>query len=72
MDDQRRARPYAVLGSTLRTELFADKNPLGQRIRVGGDRYRVIGVMQSKRADAGFFDMDDTVYIPVGRSMELF
>ena len=70
-DDQRRARPYAVLGSTLRTELFADKNPLGQRIRVGGDRYRIIGVMQSKGQMLGF-DMDDTVYIPVGRSMELF
>ncbi len=70
-DDQRRARPYAVLGSTLRTELFGDKNPLGQRIRVGGDRYRVIGVMQSKGQMLGF-DMDDTVYIPVGRSMELF
>jgi len=70
-DDQRKARPYAVLGSTLRAELFADKNPLGQRIRVGGDRYRVIGVMQSKGQMLGF-DMDDTVYIPVGRSMELF
>lgn len=70
-DDQRKARPYAVLGSTLRDELFGDKNPLGKRIRVGGDRYRIIGVMQSKGQMLGF-DMDDTVYIPVGRAMELF
>ncbi|MGH8476222.1 MAG: ABC transporter permease [Methylococcales bacterium] len=70
-DDQRMARPYAVLGSTMRAELFGDKNPLGSRIRVGEDRYRIIGVMQSKGQMLGF-DMDDTVYIPVGRAMELF
>jgi len=70
-DDQRMARPYAVLGSKMRTELFGERNPLGERIRVGGDRYRIIGVMQSKGQMLGF-DMDDTVYIPVGRSMQLF
>ena len=70
-DDQRMARPYAVLGSKMSSELFGEQNPLGERIRVGGDRYRIIGVMQSKGQMLGF-DMDDTVYIPVGRSMELF
>jgi putative ABC transport system permease protein len=70
-DDQRMARPLAVLGSTLRTELFGDQNPLGQRIRVGEDRYRVVGVMQNKGQMLGF-DLDDTVYIPVGRALELF
>ncbi|MCI0733792.1 MAG: ABC transporter permease [Methylococcaceae bacterium] len=70
-DDQRMARPYAVLGSTLRSELFGDENPLGRRIRVGEDRYRVIGVMQGKGQMLGF-DLDDTIYIPVGRAMELF
>ena len=38
----------AVLGSTLRDELFGLANPLGARIRIGGDRYRVIGIMESK------------------------
>ncbi|MCI0654964.1 MAG: ABC transporter permease [Methylococcaceae bacterium] len=70
-DDQRMARSYAVLGSRMRMELFGDGNPLGQPIRVGEDRYRVIGVMQKKGQMLGF-DMDDTVYIPVGRAMELF
>lgn len=70
-DDQNMARPFAVLGSKMRAVLFGDKNPLGERIRVGGDRYRIIGVMRSKGQMLGF-DMDDTVYIPVGRSMELF
>jgi len=70
-DDQRAARPFAVLGSKLRDELFAGENPLGQRIRVGGDRYRVIGVMEEKGQMLGF-DLDDAVYIPAGRALELF
>lgn len=70
-DDARAARPFAVLGSKMRDELFGDENPLGSRIRVGGDRFVVIGVMESKGSVLGF-DLDDTVYIPVGRALELF
>lgn len=70
-DDVRSERPYAVLGSKMRDELFGMENPLGERIRVGGDRFVVIGVMESKGNVLGF-DLDDTVYIPVGRALELF
>ena len=70
-DDYQSARPLVVLGAKLRRELFGDRNPLGQRIRVGGDRYRVIGVMEPKGQFLGF-DLDDTVFIPVDKAMELF
>jgi putative ABC transport system permease protein len=70
-DDPNAARAYAVLGSKLRTELFAGRTPLGERIRVGGQRYTVIGVMESKGTVFGF-DLDDAVYIPVGRALALF
>jgi putative ABC transport system permease protein len=70
-DDARGARAYAVLGAKLQQELFGDSNPLGQRLRVGGQRYRIIGVMEAKGQLLGF-DLDDTVYIPVGKAMELF
>jgi putative ABC transport system permease protein len=64
-------RAYAVLGAKVRNELFGSDSPLGQRIRVGGQRYRVIGVMAAKGQVLGF-DLDDTVYIPAGRALELF
>ena len=64
-------RAFAVLGSKMRQELFGDRNPLGQRITIGGSRYRVIGVMQSKGTVLGF-DLDDTVYIPAARALSLF
>lgn len=70
-DDPRAPRALAVLGSKLRDELYGDKNPLGDRIRVGGDRYRVIGVMEAKGTVLGL-DLDDQVYIPAARGLSLF
>ncbi len=70
-DDSRSARSYVVLGSKVKDELFADINPLGQKIRVAGERYIVIGVMESKGQMLGF-DLDDAVYIPTIRAMSLF
>lgn len=67
----RASRSFAVLGSKLRDELFGNSNPLGKRIRVGGDRYRVIGVMASKGQMLGF-DLDDTIYIPIDKTLEMF
>jgi putative ABC transport system permease protein len=64
-------RPLAVLGHKMAAELFGTANPLGQRIRIGTDRYRVIGVMEKKGQMLGF-DMDDTLYIPAAKAMELF
>jgi putative ABC transport system permease protein len=64
-------RPLAVLGHKMALELFGTANPLGQRIRIGTDRYRVIGVMEKKGQMLGF-DMDDTLYIPAAKAMELF
>jgi putative ABC transport system permease protein len=69
-DDPRAPRAYAVLGSKVRTELFGNQNPLGKAVRIGGERYRVIGVMESKGQFLGF-DMDDAVYIPAARALEL-
>ena len=65
------ARAFAVLGSRMRDELFGTANPLGQRIRVGSDRFRVVGVMESKGQMLGF-DLDDTVFIPIGKATEVF
>jgi putative ABC transport system permease protein len=70
-DELERARNVAVLGARLYAELYGDANALGQNIRVGGQRYRVVGVMESKGDMVGI-DLDDTVYIPAARGLELF
>ena len=70
-DPPRAARAFAVLGSKVRTELFGGDNPLGQRIRIGSERYRVIGVMAAKGQMLGF-DLDDAVYIPTAKALAMF
>jgi putative ABC transport system permease protein len=64
-------RPFAVLGATLSEELFGQRSPLGARIRIGGEPFRVIGVMERKGQMLGF-DLDDTVFIPVQRALAMF
>lgn len=64
-------RALAVVGAKLQRELFGDASPLGQRVRIGGEPYRVIGVMRSKGQMLGF-DLDDTVFIPVSRALAMF
>jgi len=70
-EDLRAPRPLAVLGSTTKRELFGNENPLGRRIDIGGRRFRVIGVMESKGQFLGM-DLDDSVFIPVARGLELY
>ena len=70
-DDARTARPFVVLGHKVRQELFPGSNPLGERIQIGNQPGRVVGVMESKGQILGF-DMDDTVYVPAVRALDLF
>ena len=70
-DDPRNPRAYAVLGAKVRTELFGDANPLGALLQIGGSRFRIIGVMAPKGNVLGF-DLDDTVFMPTARALEVF
>lgn len=69
--DPRRAAQVAVLGPTLKRELFGEENALGRFVRIGGSRFRVIGIMESKGQFIGF-DIDDAAYIPVASAMRIF
>jgi putative ABC transport system permease protein len=65
------ARSFAVLGAKMHRELFRGENPLGARVRIGSDSFRVIGVMEPKGQMLGF-DLDDTLFIPVARAQQIF
>lgn len=66
-----RSPPYAVLGAKLHRELFGGDSPLGELIRIGDTRFRVIGVMEEKGQMLGF-DLDEVAYIPVDWAESLF
>ncbi|PSB26873.1 ABC transporter permease [Stenomitos frigidus] len=64
-DDLNAARPVAVLGSTVRNELFGENGTaIGAQIRVQSELYNVIGVMESK-GSVGGQDQDDRIYVPL-------
>jgi putative ABC transport system permease protein len=68
--DPRHGGDVAVLGAKLKHELFGDSQVLGERIRIGGRPFRVIGSMEPK----GMFlniDLDDTVFLPVSQALTL-
>jgi putative ABC transport system permease protein len=70
-DDPRAARAFTVIGAKVYEELFAGRDVLGEWVRIGTERYRVIGVMEHKGQLLGF-DLDDTVFIPVARALAMF
>lgn len=64
-DDLNTARPVAVLGNTVRDELFgANGTAIGAQIRIQTELYNVIGVMETK-GSVGGQDQDDRIYVPL-------
>lgn len=66
-ENQKRAL-LAVVGQTVVRELFGDKNPLGEYIKINRINFQVIGVLPEKGAQ-GPQDQDDRVVIPVQTGM---
>lgn len=60
-----------VLGAKVQRELFPDQNPLGQLVRIGDWRFRVIGVIAPRGTSIGL-DLDEVVEIPVETALRLF
>lgn len=66
-----RGSAVCVLGYKIKRELFGNASPLGKWVRIGGRRFRVIGVMAAKGQSLGL-DMGDIAIIPVASAQMLF
>jgi len=53
----------AVIGDTVRKELFADTDPIGERIFVNSQRFTVVGVLGAKGESWG--NPDDQIFVPL-------
>lgn len=69
--DPRRATPVCVIGSKVRRELFGTRSPLGEWVRVGDRRFRVVGVI-ARRGQMLGLDIDEIAIIPVASAQVLF
>ncbi|HSB95267.1 MAG TPA: ABC transporter permease [Spongiibacteraceae bacterium] len=69
--DFRRAGGDAIIGEKLKQALFDARPALGEFIRIGDSRFRVVGVLGG-RGDAMGMDLSDAVIIPVAAAQRLF
>lgn len=70
-DDWSRAAPVAVIGAKIQQELFGNRSAVGQWVRVGDRRLRVVGVLKSTGQGLGM-NTDEVVFIPVALAQALF
>lgn len=57
-------RSVVVIGPDLRTKLFPNGNPIGERLRIRDQAFEVVGVMAPKGAVFGS-NQDENAYIPL-------
>ena len=60
----------AVIGTTVAANLFDAQNPVGKNIRINGQPYKVVGVLESKGQSSMGSDQDDIVIIPLTTAQE--
>ncbi len=65
------SRPYAIIGSDLKKELFGEGNGLEQVISIRGQKFKVIGVLTEKGSALGFGG-DKVVIIPLHTARKMF
>jgi len=63
--DLRSAAKVCVIGETVRRSLFGQRNPVGERIRLGRLPCEVIGLLAVKGQGSFGQDYDDTVVMPI-------
>lgn len=69
--DLERAPAVIVIGEKIRRDLFGADKAVGNFLRVGDRRFRVIGILATEGRSLGM-DVDELVILPVARAMELF
>lgn len=69
--DPHHPQPVCVLGAQLKRELFGNQSALGEWVRVGDRRFRVIGILRAQGQSLGM-NTDELAIIPVMSAQALF
>jgi len=69
-EEERNLSKVAVLGSTVKKELFGESDAVGQRIKIKKHTFEVIGVMK-ERGTVAFQDYDDQIFLPLKTMQKL-
>jgi putative ABC transport system permease protein len=69
--DWNRGAPVAVIGAKIKEEIFGAKPAVGELIRLGDRRLRIVGVLKSTGQGLGM-NTDEVVFVPVGIAQGMF
>ena len=69
--DWRRGANEAVIGAKVREEMFGREPALGQLVRVGDRRFRIVGVLAASGSGLGM-NTDELVFVPVSLAQAMF
>lgn len=67
-DETKMREKVAIIGTTVASEIFGTRNPLGEVVKLNRVSFRIVGVLPPKGMDR-FRDMDDIVLVPVSTAM---
>ncbi len=62
--DVRSRKKVAILGATVKKELYGNIDPVGDKIRIRNTPFTIIGVLKAKGQDARGSDQDDIILAP--------
>jgi len=65
------SRRVCVIGPEIQHDLFGGENPLGRYLRLGEERFLVIGVLAPRGNSLGM-NLDEVVHVPVRSGMRMF
>jgi putative ABC transport system permease protein len=69
--DPRHSQPVCVIGTKVANELFGTQQALGDWIRIGDRRFRIIGILAAQGESLGF-NTDEVVIVPLAAAQALF
>ncbi len=69
-EDDKSVNRVAVLGWQIFKDLFGEENPIGKRIKIKRESFRVIGVMEKRGVEA-FQNQDALIFIPLKSAQKL-
>jgi putative ABC transport system permease protein len=68
-DEDRTLQRVVIIGKTVAKNLFENRSPVGETIRIGKVSFEVIGVLREKGTDLVGNDQDDVIYIPINTAL---
>ncbi|MDR8390125.1 ABC transporter permease [Aliifodinibius sp. S!AR15-10] len=71
-EEERTGSNVVVMGQSVSDALFEFEYPLGKQVKIGGQRFLVIGLMERQGSFLGLEDLDNQVIIPMTAFQEIY